>query len=65
MTLMDFTSPVSVVSSSTFSLREVEPSSAKAMTSLDGSHCPILGAYSELSPSERQSDFQIWDFACL
>ena len=35
--LMDFTSPVSVVSSSTFSLREVEPSSADAMTSLDGS----------------------------
>jgi len=35
--LTDFTSPVSVVSSSTFSLREVEPSSAEAMTSLDGS----------------------------
>jgi len=35
--LTDFTSPVSVVSSSTFSLREVEPSSADAMTSLDGS----------------------------
>jgi len=34
--LMDFTSPVSVVSSSTFSLREVEPSSAEAMTRLDG-----------------------------
>ena len=36
--LTDFTSPVSVVSSSTFSLREVEPSSADAMISLDGSH---------------------------
>jgi len=35
--LTDFTSPVSVVSSSTFSLREVKPSSAEAMTSLDGS----------------------------
>jgi len=34
--LTDFTSPVSVVSSSTFSFREVEPSSTKAMTSLDG-----------------------------
>jgi len=31
------TSPVSVVSSSTFSFREVEPSSTEAMTSLDGS----------------------------
>ena len=37
--LTDFTSPVSVVSSSTFSLRGVEPSSAEAMMNLDGS-CP-------------------------
>ena len=41
--LMDFTSPVSVVSSSTFSLREVERSSAEAMTSLDGSRRPHFG----------------------
>ena len=41
--LTDFTSPVSVVSSSTFSLREVEPSSADAMTSLDGSHRSHFG----------------------
>jgi len=41
--LMDFTSPVSVVSSSTFSFREVEPSSAEAMTSLDGSRHSHFG----------------------
>jgi len=41
--LTDFTSPVSVVSSSTFSLREAEPSSAEAMTSLDGSCCSHFG----------------------
>jgi len=39
----DFTSPVSVVSSSTFSFREVEPSSAEAMTSLDGSRHSHFG----------------------
>ena len=40
---MDFTSPVSVVLSSTFSFREVEPSSAKVMTSLDGSRRSHFG----------------------
>ena len=39
----DFTSRVSVVTSSTFSLREVEPSSTEAMTSLDGSHRSHFG----------------------
>jgi len=41
--LTDFTSPVSVVSSSTFSLSEVELSSAEAMTSLDGSRHSHFG----------------------
>jgi len=41
--LMDFTSPVSVVSSSTFSFREVELSSTEAMTNLDGSRCSHVG----------------------
>jgi len=41
--LTDFTSPVSVVSSSTFNFREVEPSSADTMTSLDGSCCSHFG----------------------
>ena len=41
--LTDFTSPVSVVSSSTSSLSEVEPSSTEAMTSLDGSRHSHFG----------------------
>jgi len=41
--LTDFTSPVSVVSSSTFNFREVELSSTEAMTSLDGSCCSHFG----------------------
>ena len=41
--LTDFTSSVSVVSSSTFRMREVELSSTDAMTSLDGSRRSHFG----------------------